>query len=49
MCVGGVCVCVWGGGGETINMPICTEGSGMPTMRPKTGFPGWGERLKGTI
>ena len=31
-------VIVWGGGG-TINMPISTEGSGMPTTIPKTGFP----------
>ena len=25
------------GYGETINVPISTEGSGTPTMRPKTG------------
>ena len=35
----------WGGGGggerereRTMNMPISTEGSGMPTARPETGF-----------
>ena len=28
-----------GGGGGTIFVPIFTEGSGTPTMRPKTGFP----------
>ena len=27
---------VGGGGERTIYMPICIEGSGMPTMRPKT-------------
>ena len=26
-------MCVWGGG--AIDMPISTEGSGTPTMRPK--------------
>ena len=30
------------GGERTINMPISTEGSGMPTTRPKTGSPVWG-------
>ena len=37
-------------------MPISTEGSGMPTMRPKTGSPVWdgwlgggGEGLERTI
>ena len=34
-----VCVCVGGGGWRIIYMPISTEGSGMPTMRPKSGFP----------
>ena len=29
-----VCVCV-----RTINMPISTEGSGMPTTRPNSGSP----------
>ena len=28
-----------GGVGETINVPISTEGSGTPTMRPRIGFP----------
>ena len=27
-------------GRGTINVPISTEGSGTPTMRPKTGCPG---------
>ena len=31
-------------GGATIDMPISTEGSGMPTMRPKTGSLGLGSR-----
>ena len=35
----------WGGGGggvggATLYMSISTEGSGTPTVRPKTGFPG---------
>ena len=30
------------GGERTIDMPISTEGSGMPTMRPKAGSPVWG-------
>ena len=32
----------WGGEGRTINMPISTDGSGMPTTRPQTGSPGQG-------
>ena len=41
----GGCVCV---GGLTIYMPISTEGSGMPSTRPK--FSGQEEeRMKGTI
>ena len=26
-------------GGETINMPVSTYGSGTPTTRPKSGYP----------
>ena len=33
---------VGGGRRITINMPISTEGSGMPTTRPKTSSPVWG-------
>ena len=29
-----------GGGGCTIYVPMSTEGSGTPTTRPKTGYPG---------
>ena len=39
---------VWGGGGggveRTIKVPISTEGSGTPTMRPNTGYPVSGAR-----
>ena len=34
-----VCVGGGGGGGQAINIPIPTEGSGMPTTRPKNGSP----------
>ena len=35
------------GGERTINMPISTESSGMPTTRPKTGSLVWGLRAGG--
>ena len=33
------CIISLGGGGGSIYVPISTEGSGMPTTRPKTGYP----------
>ena len=34
-----VIINVLGGGGGTIYMPTCTEGSDMPTTRPQIGYP----------
>ena len=35
-----VCMCVCGGGGMTTDMPVSTEGSGMPTIITKSRLSG---------